>query len=175
MTKKPSQSVIPSETIERRILVVRGQKVMLDKDLAELYDVKPIRLREQVKRNKSRFPEDFMFELSKNETDSVVSHFAIPLKYFGGHRPYVFTEHGVAMLSSVLNSEKAIQVNIAIIRTFIHLKNAFSGHREFAQKLSLLEVKIGKHDKEIQAIFEAIRRLTDPHFEGFGYEETLNK
>ena len=172
VTSKSSHSPTTFETIERRILFIRGQKVMLDRDLAGLYGVNTRALRQQVKRNLTRFPDDFMFQLSDKEMDLMVSQFVTPSrKNFGGYRPYVFTEHGVAMLSSVLNSEKAIQVNIAIIRTFVHLKNAFAGHREFAQKLRLLERKIGKQDSEIKAIFEAIHRLTNPHFEGFGYEE----
>ncbi|MFH1958616.1 MAG: ORF6N domain-containing protein, partial [bacterium] len=104
--------LVPVEMIVSKIFFIRSQKVMLDKDLAELYGVKPIRLREQVKRNKKRFPEDFMIQLTQKELEFVVSHFAIPSKkYFGGYLPYAFTEQGVAMLSSVLNSERAIAVN----------------------------------------------------------------
>jgi hypothetical protein len=104
------KSLIPAEVIERKIYLIRGHKVMLDKDLAVLYGVKPIRLREQVKRNIRRFPNDFMFQLDENEIDFMVSQNAIPSrKYLGGSQPYVFTEQGVAMLSSVLNSERAVQ------------------------------------------------------------------
>jgi len=136
---------------------------MLDKDLAVLYDVKPIRLREQVKRNIKRFPEDFMFRLNKEEIDIMVSQNAIPSrKYLGGHNPYVFTEQGVAMLATVLNSERAIQVNIAIMRAFVKIREILSTHKELASKLAQLEHKIEKHDKEIYAIFDAIRQLMIP-------------
>lgn len=149
--------------IERNIYFIRGHKVMLDKDLAELYGVKAIRLREQVKRNINRFPKDFMFQLSIRETDAMVSQNAIPSKkYLGGFRPYVFTEQGVSMLSSILNSERAIQVNIAIMRAFVKLRKVLSAHKALAQKLDELELKFEKHDEEIQAIFEAIRRLMTP-------------
>jgi len=112
-----NQLPVPVEFIERRIFLIRGNKVMLDRDLADLYGVKPIRLREQVKRNKSRFPGDFMFQLAGEEVGFMVSQNAIPSwKHLGGYRPYVFTEHGVAMLSSVLKSQRAVQMNILIIR-----------------------------------------------------------
>ena len=108
--------LVPEEVIERKIFMIRGHKVMLDRDLAELYGVKPIRLREQVKRNIHRFPEDFMFQLTEKEAKSMVSQNAIPSwKHFGGYLPYVFTEQGVAMLSSVLNSERAIQDRKSVV------------------------------------------------------------
>ncbi len=155
--------LIPEEIIEQKIFMIRGHKVMLDKGLAELYGVKPIRLREQVKRNASRFPEDFMFQLDKEETEFMVSQNAIPSwKHLGGHLPYVFTEQGVAMLSTVLNSERAIQVNIAIMRAFVKLRQILSMNKELAYKLNELEIKIEKHDVDIQAIFEAIRQLMTP-------------
>jgi len=154
---------IPEQVIEPKIFMIRGHKVMLDRDLAELYGVKSIRLREQVKRNISRFPEDFMFQLSKEETEFMVSQNAIPSwKHLGGYLPYVFTEQGVAMLSSVLNSERAVQVNIAIMRAFVKLRQILSMNKELAYKLAELERKIEKHDEDIQAIFEAIRRLMAP-------------
>ena len=148
--------LILQETIEQRIFLIRGHRVMLDRDLAILYGVKPIRLREQVKRNIIRFPEDFMLQLNESEIDFMVSHFAIPSrKHLGGYRPYVFTEQGVAMLATVLNSEKAIQANIAIMRTFVKLREILSTHKELAHKLAELEHKIEKHDADIQAIFAA--------------------
>ncbi len=111
------KEIVPIEVIQQKIFLIRGQKVMFDKDLAALYKVKPIRLREQVKRNRKRFPQDFMFQLNEQEIDFMVSQNAIPSrKYLGGHRPYVFTEQGIAMRSIVLNSERAIQVNIQIMR-----------------------------------------------------------
>lgn len=131
------KELIPVEVIEKKIYLIRGQKVMLDKDLALLYGVKPIRLREQVKRNRKRFPEDFMFQLSEKEIDSMVSQNAIPSrKYLGGHKPYVFTEQGVAMLSTVLNSERAMLVNVDIMRTFVKLRKTIISQAEFAKSFA---------------------------------------
>lgn len=144
---------------------------MLDVVLARLYGVSTKRLNEQVRRNIKRFPEDFMFQLTKNEYQVLKSQFSISslrsqiaTSNRGGRRylPYAFTEQGVAMLSSVLKSERAIQVNIAIMRAFVKLREIFSTHKELAHKLKELEHKIEKHDAEIQAIFEAIRQLMKP-------------
>jgi len=156
--------LVLQERIERKILLIRGYKVMLDSDLAQLYGVTTKRLNEQVRRNIKRFPDDFMFQLTKKEYDSLRSHFATSKERRGGRRylPYSFTEQGVAMLSSVLNSERAIQVNIAIMRVFVKIRKILSTHKELAYKLSQLERKIEKHDEEIQAIFEAIRQLMIP-------------
>lgn len=155
--------IILQEIVEKKIYVVRGQKVMLDRDLAVLYGVKPIRLREQVKRNIKRFPSDFMIQLENEEIDFMVSQNAIPSRqHLGGHRPYVFTEQGVAMLATVLNSEKAIQVNIAIMRAFVKLREILSTNKELAGKLSQLEGRLEQHDEEIQLIFRAIRQLMKP-------------
>jgi hypothetical protein len=157
------KELIPVEIIEKKIYLIRGHKVMLDKDLASLYDVKPIRLREQVKRNMKRFPDDFMFQLNDQEIDSMVSQNAIPSrKHLGGYNPYVFTEQGVAMLSTVLNSDRAIEVNIQIMRAFVKLREMLSSNKELAHKLTLLENRIEKHDGEIKAIFNAIRQLMVP-------------
>lgn len=162
--------VIPIEEIENRIFQIRGKRVMLDKDLAILYAVPTKRLNEQVKRNTKRFPEDFMFRLTKEEVSMLQavisglrSQFATlkqgkHIKYL----PYAFTEQGVAMLSSVLNSERAIQVNIVIMRAFVKLRGILSAHKELAHKLDELERKIEKHDGEIRTIFEAIRHLMVP-------------
>ena len=156
-------TLIPAERIESKILLMRRQKVMLDKNLAKLYGVKATRLREQVKRNKKRFPEDFMFQLTSEEVDTLVSQNAIPSKkHLGGYLPYAFTEQGVAMLSSVLHSERAVQVNIAIMRAFVKLRQILSTHKELAHKLERLDRKIEKHDEEIRTIFEAIRQLMAP-------------
>ena len=135
---------------------------MLDKDLAELYGVRTMVLNQAVKRNISRFPQDFMFQLSNEELENLISQ--IVISSWGGTRklPYVFTEQGVAMLSSVLNSERAIQVNIAIMRAFVKLKQILSMNKELAYKLAELERKIEKYDVDIQAIFEAIRQLMKP-------------
>ena len=150
---------LPHDISEQKIFLIRNHRVMLDKDLAKLYGVPTKRLNEQVRRNIKRFPEDFMLRLTKKETSSLRSQFATSKK--GGRRylPYVFTEQGVAMLSSVLNSERAIDVNIAIIRVFVKLRHILSTHKEFSRKLNELERKIERHDAEIQSIFEAIHQL----------------
>lgn len=153
-------SLIPPDFIERRIYLIRRQKVMLDSDLAELYGVKPIRLREQVKRNRSRFPEDFMFQLTDGEVDVMVSQNAIPSRrHLGGFLPYMFTQEGVAMLSSVLRSERAITVNIAIMRAFVKLREMLSTHKDLADKLEALEKK---YDRQFKVVFDAIRQLMQP-------------
>jgi len=153
-------SIVPIELIEQKIYLMRGQKVMLDKDLASLYGVKPIRLREQVKRNIKRFPEDFMFQLNEKEINIMVSQNAIPSrKYLGGHQPYVFTEQGVAMLSSVLNSERAVEVNIHIMRAFVKLREMIASNKELAKKLNKLEKK---YDAQFRVVFDAIRQLMIP-------------
>ena len=148
------------EVVATKIIVVRGKKVMLDSDLAKLYGVKTKNLNLQVKRNLGRFPEDFMFKLSQDETLRL--HFATSKR--GGRRysPYVFTEQGVAMLSSVLNSEQAVQVNIAIMRAFVKLREVLLTHKELAQKLEELERKYQLHEADIQVIFETIRKLIEP-------------
>ena len=157
-----SDKEILAEVVVTKILVVRGRKVMLDKDLALLYGVSTMRLNEQVKRNRERFPEDFMFQLTKGEASSLISHFAI--SSWGGNRklPHVFTEQGVAMLSSVLNSKRAIRVNIAIMRAFVKLRELLLTHKELAEKLEELERKYQLHETDIQVIFEAIKKLLEP-------------
>lgn len=155
--------LIPEEKIERKIFILRNRKVMIDRDLAELYGVSTKRLNEQVKRNRYRFPEDFMFQLDKKETYSLRSHFATLKR--GQHYkylPYVFTEQGVAMLSSVLNSRRAILVNIQIIRTFTKLRKMIANQKELSEKLKELESRVTKHDSEIGSIFEAIHKLVIP-------------
>jgi len=155
------RSLIPIERIERSILMIRGHKVMLDSDLAGLYGVTTKRLNEQVRRNLSRFPEDFMFQLTESETDLLRSQFATSKKGRGGRRyqPYAFTEQGVAMLSSVLNSERAIKVNIEIMRTFVRLRRILASHVELARKLDALEKK---YDAQFKVVFDAIRELMKP-------------
>jgi phage regulator Rha-like protein len=158
------RSMIPRKPIETKILLVRGCRVILDGDLAYLYGVPAKRLNEQVRRNLKRFPDDFMFQLTNEEYRVLRSQIATLKKGRGMHRkylPYVFTEQGVAMLSSVLHSESAIQVNIAIMRAFVKLRETLSTNKELALKLKQLEMKTREHDEEIQAIFEAIRRLTE--------------
>ncbi len=158
----PNQ-VLP-EAIGQKIYLIRGHKVMIDRDLASLYKVPTGRLNEQVKRNKGRFPEDFMFQLTKKEYENWISQIAISNSEKMGlrRRPYAFTEHGVAMLASVLNSDKAIKISIHIIKAFVKLRNVISAHKELAYKLKELERKTEKHDTEIHAIFEAIRQLMKP-------------
>ena len=152
--------VIPIERIEKQILLFRGHKVMLDSDLAELYGVKPIRLREQVKRNRERFPEDFMFQLTEDEVTILVSQNAIPSKkHLGGYLPYVFTQEGIAMLSSVLRSKRAVMVNIAIMRAFVKLREMLAARKDLARKLEVLEQK---YDSQFKVVFGAIRQLMAP-------------
>jgi phage regulator Rha-like protein len=167
MEKKPSSTgemtlpVISSNFIERRIYLIRKQKVMLDSDLAELYGVPTKRLNQQVRRNLARFPEDFMFQLTAEEAESLRSHFATSKTGSGGRRymPLVFTEQGVAMLSTVLNSERAVQVNIAIMRTFVKLREMLATRKDLAQKLETLEKK---YDRQFKVVFDAIRQLMKP-------------
>ena len=161
--KSLTKAIVPQETIEQRIFLIRGQRVMLSITLAELYGVEVRVLVQAVKRNIERFPSDFMFQLTDKEFKNLKSQFVI--SSWGGSRrgkPYAFTEQGVAMLSSVLRSKQAIQVNIAIMRAFVRLRNILSTNKELAQKLDQLERKIAKHDKEIQSIFLAIRQLMTP-------------
>lgn len=154
------KEAIPVVIIERKICVIRGQKVMLSMHLAELYGVETRALKQAVKRNIHRFPEDFMFQINKSEAGQLVSQSVIPHKKFlGGSFPYAFTEQGVAMLSSILKSEKAIKINIAIMRAFVKLRELLSANKELAHKLNQLERKLEKHDEEIKAIFGAIRQL----------------
>ena len=155
-------TLVVQEKVEKKIFLLRGMKVMLDKDLAELYGVPTKALIQAVKRNKKRFPNDFMYQLKPQDVAILRSQFVT--SSWGGSRylPYVFTEQGVAMLSSVLNSERAIQVNIAIMRVFVKLREIFSTHKELAHKLNELEGKVEKHDADIAAIFEAIHQLMTP-------------
>jgi hypothetical protein len=157
---KREGSGVPVERIERSILLLRGRKVMLSPHLAELYDVEPRVLVQAAKRNIERFPEDFMFQLTSEEFENLKSQ--IVISSWGGlrrARPYAFTEQGVAMLSSVLRSKRAIQVNIAIMRTFVRLREVLAANRKLAAILSELERRIQTHDEQIRAVFEAIRQL----------------
>ncbi len=150
----------PEKIITSKIKFIRNQKVMLDKDLAELYGVSLKRLNEQVKRNLKRFPKDFMFQLKAAEYESLRSQFATLKR--GRHSkylPYVFTEQGVAMISSVLNSDRAIEVNIAIMRVFVRLRKVISENAELMRKINRIEQRLDKHDEEIQVVFDVIKRL----------------
>lgn len=148
--------IIPTETIINKIYIFRSVKVMLDRDLAELYGVETRVLNQAIKRNLNRFPPDFMFQLDKDELDNLISQTVIST--WGGVRklPYVFTEQGVSMLSSVLNSERAIQVNIQIIRTFTKLRQMLSTHEELKKKIESMEKK---YDSQFKIVFDAIREL----------------
>ena len=155
--KKLAIALLPQETIESKIFFLRGKRVMLDRALAILYGVETRALNQAVRRNMRRFPEDFMFQITKEEFNSLRSHF-VTLKR-GQHRkylPYVFTEQGVAMLSSVLNSERAIQVNIQIMRAFIKLKEMLSTHKDLKQKIEEMEKK---YDYQFKIVFDAIKQL----------------
>ncbi len=153
------KSVLPVERIERLIYLIRSQKVMLDMDLADLYGVETKRLNEQVKRNIERFPDDFMFRLTKSESLNLKSQFAT--SNWGGRRtlPYAFTEQGVAMLSSVLNSKRAVQVNIEIMRTFVRLRQMLLSNKDLSRWLEELE---NKYDRQFKIVFDAIRQLMAP-------------
>lgn len=152
-------NLVSAEVIATRILIIRGKRVMLDSDLAVLYEVKTKRLNEQVARNKKRFPEDFMFQLTEEEADFLRSHFATSNR--GGRRylPYVFTQEGVAMLSSVLNSERAIMVNIQIMRAFAQLRRMLLTNRDLRRKIEEME---RKYDKQFAIVFQAIKQLLEP-------------
>ena len=156
-------SLIPIERIERRIYFIRDQKIMLDKDLAELYGVETKRLVEAVKRNIRRFPHDFMFQLNEEENDLLRSQIATSniSTGRGGRRyaPYAFTEQGVAMLSSVLRSPRAIDVNVEIMRAFVRLRRMLASNVELARKLETLEKK---YDSQFKVVFDAIRQLMEP-------------
>jgi hypothetical protein len=152
--------LVPVERIERSILLIRGQKVMLSTDLADLYQVEPRVLVQAVKRNIARFPQDFMFQLTEEEYSNLKSQ--IVISSWGGvrrARPYAFTEQGVAMLSSVLRSQRAIQVNIEIMRAFVRLRRMLASHADLARKLDALE---RKYDAQFKVVFDAIRELMKP-------------
>jgi len=154
-------SLIPSEIIEQKIYLIRGHKVMLDSDLAGLYDVETKMINRAVKRNEDRFPIDFMFQLTSEEEKSLRSHFGTSKKGKGGRRylPYVFTQEGVAMLSSVLKSKRAIQANIAIMRAFVKMRTLLASHADLLRRLDEMEEK---YDERFRVIFEAIRELMKP-------------
>lgn len=156
------RTVVPAERIERSILLFRDQKVILDATLSELYDVETKVLLQAVKRNLARFPEDFMFQLTKQEWQLLRSQTVTSKPGGRGGRrypPYVFTEQGVAMLSSVLRSERAIQVNIAIMRGFVQLREMLASNTQLARKLAAIEKK---HDAQFKVVFDAIRELMTP-------------
>lgn len=153
-------TLIPTEQIEQKIFLLRSHKVMLDSDLAELYGVQTKALTRAVKRNLDRFPEDFMFQLTPGEVEDLRRQFGTS-KGRGGRRylPYVFTEQGIAMLSSVLRSKRAVQVNIMIMRAFVRLREMIASHKDLARRLAELEKK---YDSQFKVVFDAIRQLMEP-------------
>jgi hypothetical protein len=156
------RTTLPIEHVEQRILLLRGQKVMLDRDLADLYEVDAKVLNQAVKRNLDRFPEDFMFQLTAEESARLRSQIVTLKTGRGQHRkylPYAFTEQGVAMLSSVLRSKRAVMVNIEIMRAFVRLRQILGAHGDLARKLAALE---RKYDSQFKAVFDAIRELMTP-------------
>jgi len=152
--------IVLSEQIEQKIYLVRGHKVMLDSDLAELYGVETFNLNKAVKRNRGRFPEDFCFQLTGKEFEALTFQIGISKRGRGGrrHPPHVFTEQGVAMLSSVLHSERAVLVNVTIMRTFVKLRTMLASNRELARRLDALEKK---YDVQFKVVFDAIRKLME--------------
>ena len=150
--------MVPVDFIERRIFIIRGYKVMIDDDLADLYQISTKRLNQAVKRNSGRFPGDFMFQLTKDEAESLRSQFVTSKIGRGGHRylSYAFTEQGVAMLSSVLRSDRAVAVNIAIVRTFVRLRQLLASNKELAEKVLEMEKK---YDRQFKIVFDVLRQL----------------
>jgi len=159
-SKKSTTVLVPQEVVENKIFLIKDKKVMLDRDLAELYGVKPIRLREQVKRNKRRFPDDFMFQLNKQETKELIANCdRFQTIKHSSFNPYAFTEQGVAMLSSVLNSERAIIANIQIMRAFTRLREIIMTHKDLQRKIEGIEKK---YDQQFKVVFDAIKQLLIP-------------
>lgn len=160
MAKKQTEIAIPQEVVMSKIYEVRGQKVMLDRDLAELYDVKAIRLREQVKRNIEKFPEHFMFQLTEEEVQAMVSQNAIPSKqHLGGALPYVFTEHGLLQLANVLTSGRATQMSIKIIEVFVKMREMFLTHKDLLIEMEAIRKKVTGQDEKIQMIFNYLKQF----------------
>jgi len=155
--------LVPVERVEKTILLVRGKKVILDADLAKLYGVTTKRLNQQVKRNSDRFPEDFMFRLTQKEKNKVVANCNhLSNLRFSPALPHAFTEHGAIMAASVLNTPRAIESSIFVVRAFVRLRQIMATHKELARKLLELERHLKGHDQQIQAIFEAIHQLMTP-------------
>lgn len=160
----PTRRGTPAFAVESRILFLRHQRVILDADIAELYGVPVKRLNEQVKRNQGRFPADFMFRLTGKEHDILRSQFATSKKTRGGRRytPYAFTEHGAIMAATVLNSERAVQMSVFVVRAFVRLREMLATNRWLAGKIDELENRLDTHDSVIQELIEAIKELMTP-------------
>jgi len=156
--------LVPVERVERLIHLARGEKVLLDADLAKLYEVETKALNRAVRRNRNRFPPDFMFQLTAEEASNLRCQVGTSSSGYGGRRylPYAFTEQGVAMLSSVLRSERAVQVNVAIMRAFVGLRRMLAGNEALSRKLAELERRLEDHDQGIKSLFDAIRELMTP-------------
>jgi hypothetical protein len=158
-----SQALVKIGKIQQRILLIRGEKVIIDSDLAEAYGVTTKALNQAIRRNVDRFPPDFMFRLNKKEKQEVVTNcdHLQNLKY-SAVNPCAFTEHGAIMAASVLNSPKAIEVSVYVVRAFVRLREMITGHKELAGKIAELERKVGGHDEQIMVLIEAIKQLMDP-------------
>jgi hypothetical protein len=164
-TSPQADALVPAERIERSIIVVRRQKVVLDSDLAALYGVSTKRLNEQVRRNPTRFPADFAFQTTRDEYDALRSQIATLKEGRGEHRkylPWAFTEHGALMAANVLNSPRAVQMSVYVVRAFLRLREWVVGQTELATKLSELERRVAGHDEDLRAIVQTIRRLVAP-------------
>jgi len=160
MVGKEESTNLQEGIIASRIFVIRGERVILDVHLAELYGVETRALKQAVRRNQERFPGDFLFELTETEIEKVVSHFVIPSKsHLGGAAPFAFTENGVAMLSSVLRSRQAIEMNIAIMRTFTLIRKAIFQHGDLQKEIEAVKKRLTDHDEQFKVIFEYLRQL----------------
>ena len=158
-----AKAVVKVGSIQQRILLVRGVKVIIDADLAEFYGVPTRRLNEQVKRNRKRFPEDFMFQLTTDEKIEVIANCDHLQKLkFSKALPFAFTEHGAIMAAAVLNSPRAVDVSVFVVRAFVQLREVISGHGELARRIAEIEGKLSDHDEQILALVEAIKQLMDP-------------
>ena len=178
MGKQQKESTVPDEMIMNKIFLIRNQKVMIDRDLAELYGVETKRLKEAVRRNIERFPEDFMFQMTKKEFEHWRTHFAS--SSWGGSRyvPMAFTEQGVAMLSSVLNSDQAIEVNIQIMRIFVKMRGVIKKYKEILKKIEKLETEQASSNKHIGNIYKIIKELMEPQIKNrnkIGYKISSDK
>ena len=166
MPKQTKQGIVPTEVIEGRIFVLRGRRVMLDRDLAELYGVETRALNQAVKRNRDRFPEDFMFQLTSEEARAALLSRSqtVTLKQGGNikYSPHAFTEHGAVMLANVLKSPVAVRASIQVERAFVHLRQLIATNEEIARKIEALERKVGRHDADLQAILSILRKLLEP-------------
>jgi ORF6N domain len=163
VTMNDPRLLVPVERVQRSILFLRGQRVILDADLAKLYAVTTKRLNEQARRNRERFPEDFLFQLTADEKAEVVANCDhLSRLKFSPALPHAFTEHGAIMAASVLNTPRAIETSIFVVRAFVKLREMLGAHKELARKLAELEARFSEHDEQIQAILEAIRQLMAP-------------